>query len=159
MQIIKEGLVWKQRNNVFEGKVSLRIFLEIPIILPFGWSLPKSVLFGNQLLYLQLAWLSFKQSYQTCFLGEKKMPSYKQQLGFVASLNKTITNIPWVWSNLQESTATLAFQKYMQADPLCGERQENTHDFCSHHWIIRESCCNTQNMRELLSLEDWLKVN
>jgi hypothetical protein len=37
---------------------------------------------------------------------------------------------------LQESTATLAFQKYMQADPLCGERQENTHDFCSHHWII-----------------------
>jgi hypothetical protein len=36
MQIIKEGLVRKQRNNVFEGKASLRIFLEIPIILPFG---------------------------------------------------------------------------------------------------------------------------
>jgi hypothetical protein len=32
MQIIKEGLVRQQRNNVFEGKV----FLEIPTILPFG---------------------------------------------------------------------------------------------------------------------------
>ncbi len=83
MQIIKEGLVRQQRNNIFEGKVSLRIFLEIPIILPFGWTLPKSVLFRNQLLYLQLAWLSFKQSYQTCFLGGKKMPSYKQQLGLL----------------------------------------------------------------------------
>jgi hypothetical protein len=36
MQIIKEGLVRQQRNNVSEGKVSLRIFLEIPKILPFG---------------------------------------------------------------------------------------------------------------------------